>query len=134
MDGYVCIVVPVYVRPMSIVEEQACLGVLIRCPDADCYAYRLATDDEAVKTRVLGFFPRLSRATLEQVLAWAVHDIEFAFDRERNKGDKSAFHNLIRPRENIVRFGEPQALLTSDPLGELDGLYHRAVGTKESHT
>ena len=68
MDGHVCIVVPVYVRPMSIVEEQACLGVLIRCPEAGCYAYRLATDDETVKARVLGFFPNLRRATLEQVL------------------------------------------------------------------
>ena len=127
MDGHVCIIVPVYVRPMSIVDEQACLGVLIRCPEADCYAYRLATNDETAKARVLGFFPNLKRATLEQVLAWAAHDIEFSFARERN-GDKSAFHNLIRPRENIVRYGEPQALLSSDPLGELDGLYRRAVG------
>ena len=127
MDGHVCIVVPVYIRPMSIVDEQACLGVLVRCPETDCYAYRLATDDETAKARVLGFFPNLKRATLEQVLAWAAHDIEFSFDRER-KGDKAAFHNLIRPRENIVRYGEPQALLSADPLGELDGLYHRAVG------
>lgn len=127
MDGYVCIVVPVYIRPMSIVDEQACLGVLVRCRETDCYAYRLATDDETAKARVLGFFPNLKRTTLEQVLAWAAHDIEFAFNRER-KGDKAAFHNLIRPRENIVRYGEPQALLSSDPLGELDGLYRRAVG------
>lgn len=132
MNGHVCIVVPVYVRPMSIVDEQACLGVLVRCPEADCYAYRLATDDEAVKARVLGFFPKLKRATLEQVLAWAAHDIEYAFDRERNRGDKAAFHNLIRPRENIVRFGEPQALLSPDPLGELEDLYRRAVGVSPS--
>ena len=127
MDGHVCIVVPVYIRPMSIVEVQACLGVLLRCPETDCCAYRLATDDEGVKERVLGFFPKLRRETLEQVLAWAAHDIEFTFDRER-KGDKAAFHNLIRPRENIVRYGKPQALLSSDPHGELDGLYLRAVG------
>lgn len=127
MDGHVCIVVPVYIRPMSIVEEQACIGVLLRCPEVDCYAFRLATDDEGVKERVLGFFPKLRRETLEQVLAWAAHDIEFTFDRER-KGDKAAFHNLIRPRENIVRYGKPQALLSSDPHGELDGLYLRAVG------
>ena len=126
MDGHVCIVVPVYVRPMSIVEEQACLGVLIRCPEAGCYAYRLATDDETVKARVLGFFPNLRRATLEQVLG-AKHDIEFAFDQER-KGDKGAFHNLIRPRENIVRYGEPQALISPDPAAELDRLYRLAVG------
>lgn len=128
MDTHVCIVVPVYVRPHGMVEEQVCLGVLLRCPSADCYVYRLATEDEAVKTRVLNFFPRMKRETLEQVLDWASHDIAYTFDLERNHGDKGAFHNLIRPRENIVRYGEPQALVTADPAGELDRLYHLAVG------
>lgn len=128
MGNHVCIVVPVYVRPHGMVEEQACLGVLLRCPSADCYVYRLATDDEAVKTRVLNFFPKLGRETLEQVLAWASHDIEFTFEAERQKGDKGAFANLIRPRENIVRYGEPQALQSPDPAAELDRLYHLAVG------
>lgn len=127
MADYVCIVVPVYVRPQSMVDEQACLGVLVRCPEANVYVCRLATDDEHVKSRILGFFPKFGRANLEQVLAWASHDIAFAFEAER-KGDKGAFANLIRPRENVVRYGEPQALLTSDPMSELDGLYRRAVG------
>ena len=128
MGEHVCIVVPVYVRPHGMVEEQACIGVLLHCPSADCYAYRLATDDEAVKTRVLNFFPKLGRETLEQVLAWAAHDIEFTFASERKKGDKGAFANLIRPRENIVRYGEPQALQSPAPVSELDRLYHLAVG------
>lgn len=128
MDDHVCIVVPVYVRPHGMVDEQACLGVLLRSPSADCYVYRLATNDEAVKARVLNFFPKLGRETLEQVLAWASHDIEFTFEAERRKGDKGAFANLIRPRENIVRYGEPQALISPDPAAELDRLYRLAVG------
>ena len=127
MSDYVCIVVPVYVRPQSMVDEQACLGVLVRCPEADVYACRLATDDERVKSRILGFFPKFGRDNLERDLAWASHDIEFAFEAER-KGDKGAFANLIRPRENVLRYGEPQALLTTDPASELAGLYRRAVG------
>ena len=128
MGDFTLIVVPVYVRPMSMVEEQACLGVLMRSPSADCYAYRLATDDETVKARVLNFFPKLGRETLDQVLAWASHDIEYTFAAERQNGDKGAFANLIRPRENIVRYGEPQALQSPDPAAELDRLYHLAVG------
>ena len=127
MGEHVCIVVPVYVRQIGMVEEQVCLGVLLRCPSANCYVYRLATDDEAVKKRVLDFFPKMKRETLERVLDWASHDIEYTFDLEQNKGDKGAFANLIRPRENIVRYGEPQALQTADPASELDRLYHLAV-------
>ena len=128
MDRHFCEVVPVYVRPQSMVDEQACFGVIVRCPTANFYGYRLSQGDEAAIARIASFFPRYGRAGLEQAMTWAAQDIEYTFDRERNKGDKAAFHNLIRPRENIVRYGEPQALLSSDPLGELDGLYHRAVG------
>lgn len=63
-------------------------------------------------------------------MAWAAQDIEYTFDRERNKGDKGAFANLIRPRENIVRYGAPQAVFTTDPAAELDDLYRRSVGEK----
>lgn len=128
MAEYACTVVPVYVRPTSMVDEQACIGVIVRCPEADCYACRIATDDEAVIARIVGFFPKFGRANLMQALAWAAQDVEYSFSREKNLGDKGAFANLIRPRENVVRYGPPQSLLTRDPAAELDGLYHRAVG------
>lgn len=130
MGRYFCEVVPVYVRPQSMVDEQACFGVIIRCPDADVYAYRLARGDEAAIARIVSFFPRYGRAGLEQAMAWAAQDIEFTFDAERNKGNRGAFANLIRPRENVVRYGAPQAVFSDDPAAELDDLYRRSVGAK----
>ena len=127
MDGFFCEVVPVYVRPQSMVEEQACFGVVVRCPSAGFYGYRLARGDEPAIARIVSFFPRYGRAGLEQAMAWAAQDIEYTFDRERKEGDRGAFANLIRPRENVVRYGAPQAVLTADPAAELDDLYRRSV-------
>ena len=127
MDGYFCEVVPVYVRPQSMVDEQACFGVIVRCPSANFYGYRLAKGDETAIARIVSFFPRYGRAGLEQAMTWAAQDIEYTFDKERNKGDRGAFANLIRPRENVVRYGAPQAVVASDPAAELEDLYRRSV-------
>ena len=112
------------------VDEQACFGVIVRCPSANFYGYRLARGDEAAIARIASFFPRYGRAGLERAMVWAAQDIEYTFDRERNKGDKGAFANLIRPRENVVRYGAPQAVFTTDPAAELDDLYRRSVQEK----
>ena len=127
MNGYFCEVVPVYVRPQSMVDEQACFGVIVRCPSANFYGYRLAQGDEAAIARIVSFFPRYGRAGLEKAMAWAAQDIEYTFGKERNEGDKGAFANLIRPRENVVRYGAPQAVVASDPAAELEDLYRRSV-------
>lgn len=42
MDRHFCEVVPVYMRPQSMVDEQAYFGVVVRCPAANFYGYRLA--------------------------------------------------------------------------------------------
>ena len=130
MDRHFCEVVPVYMRPQSMVAEQACFGVVVRCPTANFYGYRLAQGDEAAIARITSFFPRVGRAGLERAMTWAAQDIEYTFDRERNQGDKGAFANLIRPRENLVRYGAPQAVFTADPVVELDDLYRRSVCEK----
>ena len=130
MNGYFCEVVPVYVRPQSMVDEQACFGVIVRCPSANFYGYRLAQGDEAAIARIVSFFPRYGRAGLEKAMAWAAQDIEYTFGKERNEGDKGAFANLIRPRENFVRYGAPQAVLSADPAAELEDLYRRSVHEK----
>lgn len=125
---YDCIFVPVYVRPQSMVEEQACFGVVAHCPEAGFFACRLARDDDAVIDRIVRFFPKYGRANLEQAMTWAAQDVEYTIRAERERGDKGAFANLIRPRENVVRYGPTQVIMTDDPAAELEKLYHRAVG------
>ena len=52
MDRHFCEVVPVYMRPQSMVDEQACFGVIVRCPSANFYGYRLAQGDETAIARI----------------------------------------------------------------------------------
>lgn len=118
---------PVYVRKISMVQEQVCIGFFARSQKNDFYVYRLAKDDAAVKARVLNFLKNLSPEALERAFELAENAITYTFRREQ-EGDKGAFHNLIRPRENFVRYGEPQMVTIRDPEKDLDRLYHQCVG------
>ncbi len=118
---YNCIVVTVSLRPSPISDENACFGVILKCDKAGFFSYRLAQQDEAVISRITNFFPRYGREKLLQIMEWAANDIEFTIkNAPTNLG---AFQNLIRPRENIIRYGSPSAVATDDPAAELDRQY-----------
>jgi len=130
-DGYDCLVVPVHYRPNVITCEFACIGVILKCRETGYEAFRLADDDEKVIARIVAFFPERGREEVERAMAWARRDIAFAFAADRRKGGEEAFSNLIRPRENIVRYGNPQSVYACDPVQELDNQYVLQVRTRE---
>ena len=72
-------------------------------------------------SRITNFFPRYGREKLLQIMEWAANDIEFTI--ENAPTNLGAFQNLIRPRENIIRYGSPSAVATDDPAAELDRQY-----------
>jgi len=126
--NHMCFIVPVYVQPQSLTDEKACIGMIARCPETGYLSQRIADDDERIVSRIVGFFPKFGRAQLLRAMQWARHDIELAFSRERREGGDQAFANLIRPRENIVRYGSPQGLITEDPARDFDRVYRKIVG------
>jgi len=128
MTEYACLIVPVYVRPQSMNDEEACIGVVARCPELGYLAYRIADDDERVIARISAFFPKFGRENVVRAMKWARHDIELAFARERRDGGNAAFDNLVRPRENVVRYGARQALISAAPEQEFDRVYAEIVG------
>lgn len=128
MSGeFSAILVPVYIRPSTMVREQACIGLFIQSEEHDFFVTRLATNDSAVKERVLAFFKDVSPELFDQALQWAECDISYTFRREK-EGDKGAFHNLVRPRENMVRYGEPMMVTIRDREADVEELYHQCVG------
>jgi len=128
MDMHMCLVVPVYVKPQSMNDERACIGIVARCPELGYLACRIADDDERIIGRIVNFFPKFGREQVVRAMKWARHDIELAFSRERQEGGSRAFENLIRPRENVVRYGSPQALISEKPAEEFDRVYAEIVG------
>jgi len=127
MKDYVCEVVPVYVRPQPITDEKACVGVIVRCPEADIATYRLVEQGNASFERIAQFFPRLGRENLKRALEWSKNDIEFSFASEDRKLVEKRFANLIRPRENVVQYGSPQIHVTQSPQEEVERIYHNLV-------
>lgn len=127
MKEYVCQVVPVYVRPLPITDEKACIGVIVRCPEANVADYRLADQSPSTLDRIAGFFPRFGRENLMRSIAWARHDIEYSIAGADSSVLEKRFANLIRPRENVVQYGAPQIRITDNPRNEVDGVYHMLV-------
>jgi len=127
-ETHTCSIVPVYVKPQSLNDEKACIGLIAHCPEIGYYDYRIADGDDRVVNRIAAFFPRFGRDQLLRAMGWARHDIELAFSRERTEKNGMAFANLIRPRENVVRYGTPQALLSENPAQDFDQTYADIVG------
>mgnify|MGYP002522606328 CR=1 FL=1 len=124
-EGYVCLVVPVMLRPDPASPNTACFGVIVKCDEAGYCGFKIAQDDEDTISRIVGFFPKYGRAKFEQAMNWAAHDIEYAIDQEKKR--PGAFANLIRPRENVIRYGAAQTAKTTDPVAELDRQYELLV-------
>lgn len=124
-DGHACIVVPALLRPDPTSPDTACFGVIVKCDEVGFWGFRTARGDEAATARIVGFFPKYGRARFEQAMAWAAHDVEYAIEQERKR--PGAFANLIRPRENAIRYGAAQLSRAADPAAELDRQYERLV-------
>ena len=117
-ERYNCVVVTVCLRPTPVSPESACFGVIVRCEGTGFFGYKLAHGDERVVERIAGFFPRYGRANVIRAMEWAAHDIDFAIEGE--KAGRAAFRNLIRPRENVIRYGSPFVVAADDPAAELE--------------
>ena len=120
-----CAVVTVCLRPTPVSPESASFGVIVKCDGEGFFGYRLAQSDERVIERIAGFFPRYGRDNVMRAMDWAAHDIEFAIEGE--KEGRAAFRNLIRPRENVIRYGSPFVVATDIPASELERQYEILV-------
>ena len=124
-ERYNCAVVTVCLRPTPVSPESACFGVIVKCDGEGFFGYKLAQGDERVIERIAGFFPRYGRDNLMRAMEWAAHDIDFAIEGERN--GRAAFQNLIRPRENVIRYGALFVVATDNPASELERQYEKMV-------
>lgn len=122
-----CLVIPITFRPYAETGEFACFGVLVHCPETGYVGYRIGEKDRRVTERINNFFKEIGRDIFPMTLKSAKRDLEQVvkapfdlFDRNRAR---ALLENLIRPRENLIRYGEPMAVMSSDPAAEVDRQY-----------
>lgn len=114
-------------------------GLVLICPRTGYFGYRLQRRKYA---RITGFFDELPR----RVFLHAMDLIDSELRRvatlitntpcaDRETFLRQVFDRLLHPREAIVRFSTPRALLTDDPAAELNHQFerhvHRAFATPE---
>ncbi|MDE2150082.1 MAG: DUF3037 domain-containing protein [Gammaproteobacteria bacterium] len=122
------------VRFLPFVEtgEFANVGVAIFAPDARYFGFKLLTNRHA---RVTNFFEQLD-AKVFRVAMRTFRDeltrIDYAFkplgtDRRLKALDRpgtmTLWTEVIKPRETIIRFGEPRVVIARDPAQKLAELF-----------
>ena len=124
-EKHTCIVVPVMLRPDPTSPNTACFGVIVKCDETGYCDFRIAQGDEAAISRIVAFFPKYGRANIERAMAWTKHDIEYSIAQEKTR--PGFFANLIRPRENIIRYEPARTSKAVDPAAELNRQYELLV-------
>ena len=131
MNGVTCQIVTVLLKPSVVREDLATIGVIVRCEATGFAGFRLIDPNSGRVSDLDRFFPGYGVANIRQAIAWAEGDIRFALARERQPDGKGTFENLIRPRENVVRYGAPRVALTVDPAAVLDREFRKLVDADE---
>lgn len=139
-----CLYSIVRFTPFVETGEFANVGIIMMAPEQRCFEFKLMVQRHA---RVTHFFEQLEtrvfRATMRN-LDEELHRVagvlrRRGFDKRLKTNDidfaKGLFAEIIRPRETVIKFSEPRAILADDmkeTLAELYGYYvERSFVTRE---
>lgn len=112
--------------------EFANAGVIMMAPKARYFGFKLLTRRHA---RITNFFDELDAKIFRSAMTdlnkelGRIHAVLKAhgFDQRDQTNDiefaQSLFAEILRPRETIIRFSEPRAILADDPKKTLDELF-----------
>ena len=128
---HACIVIPVTFRPYAETGEFACFGVIVYCKETGFFDFKLGHASDRVGGRIRGFFKELDPKLVREAIRCAHQDIgrvagAFGTPDLFLDGDR-ALKQLILPREDIIRYAPPFAILTPDPKAEVQKQYERIV-------
>lgn len=139
-----CLYAIVRFTPFVETGEFANVGIILMAPAARHFAFKLMIQKHA---RVTHFFEQLDALVFKNTMKNVREELERAADLLRQHGfDKrfkfndvdfarNLFAEIVRPRETVIKFSEPRALLADDlptTLNELYGHYvERSFVTRE---
>lgn len=119
--------------------EFANAGVVLMCPETGYFGFKLQTRRTK---RITDFFDELPRSfyvravkAMEDELQRVAGVVAHAPGTGRAEYLRQVFESLIHPREALVRFSMPRAVMTADPAAELarqfENYVERAFATPE---
>ena len=117
--------------PYAETGEFANVGIVLVCPKTGHFDFKLQTRKYA---RITAFFPDLDGDfyrntvyTIESELERIRQGVEMLDEPNRPDDLRNLFVQLVHPREAMIRFSDPRALLTEDPAQALVELFDHYV-------
>lgn len=111
--------------------EFANAGVVLMCPESGYFGFKLQTRRTK---RITDFFDELPRSfylraikAMEDELQRVAGVVAKAPETARAEYLRQVFDSLIHPREAVVRFSAPRAVMTADPTVELAQQFEHCV-------
>jgi hypothetical protein len=136
MNKIPCLYSIVQFAPFVETGEFANVGILMIAPEQGFFAFKLMGRRHS---RVTHFFEQLESHVFRSTMNALRDELERAgrvlresdFDRRRKSNDiefaRRVFLDIIRPRETVIKFSEPRAVLVDDPGVKLEELYGHYV-------
>lgn len=111
--------------------EFANAGVVLMCPESGYFGFQLQTRRTK---RITGFFDELPRSVylraikaMEDELRRVASVVAQAPGAGRAEYLRQVFDSLVHPREALVRFSAPRAVMTAEPATELTRQFEHCV-------
>jgi len=129
MTKVACLYAIVRFCPFVETEEFANVGIVMLAPQQRRLTFRLMTRKHA---RVTSFFEQMDGAVFRAVISGLREELDRAAHMIQNPNTdvetaKALFHEIVRTRETVIKFGAARAILVDDAKGTLDDLYGHYV-------
>lgn len=105
--------------PFAETGEFANIGIVLCAPDAGVFAFQLIA---APSARVQQFFPQLDNALLPNTVALLTNEltrIQQLAEQQNSIQLFATFEELIRPREQLIRYSNLRSVLSAAKPAEL---------------
>ena len=101
------------------------VGVLVNCLQPCLLEFQM---EQEMPDRVKALFPRQHAGTFHDAARAMREEMERVKRMIRDsKSCQLAFREAVRPRESVLRFGEPRTILTDNPAKLAGDLFRRYV-------
>ena len=140
MKKYACQYAIIQFLPYAETGEFANVGIALACPELG-YFDAVLVDLKRTK-RITDFFEGLDARIYREAMKYLRQELDrlrehFDIGIDAPEVTAAAFTELTRPREALLRFGEPRVVVTNDARSALKRLFNhfieRDFATKEYH-
>lgn len=132
--SFVCNYAVARFLPYPETEEFVNIGVLLHCAETDYLDFRLTNK----RGRITGFFPEIHREMVQATLSAFSEELRMARGEKRSDATQllineslgitgRVFHEVIRPRESLVRFSSPRTAMAQNPQMKLQEIFEEQV-------